>query len=172
MPRIILSLPDQPDQAYELTDEQITLGRESDNSIPLEADGVSGHHLEMLARSETEYGVRDVGSTNGTKLNGKRLVAGEEVLLSHGDLLEFGTASIRFESEDGAEGDSLPETETAAARPALHSIKPSNFMNESPFQKKTKQADPIGTTLMCVCVLAILAALAAFGLIGQMQAPQ
>jgi pSer/pThr/pTyr-binding forkhead associated (FHA) protein len=40
--------------------------------------------------------VRDLGSTNGTKVNGV-LITGEQ-LLQHGDVVNFGTAQVRFEA--------------------------------------------------------------------------
>jgi hypothetical protein len=70
--------------------------------------------------------------------------------------------------ESGEEGESLPESEAVTARPGLKSVKPSNFMNASPFQKKTKKTDPASMALLCLCILAVIAAAGAFAVVSQM----
>jgi len=55
--------------------ERILVGRAPDNTLCL-GDGarrVSSHHAEVIQRGD-QYVLRDLGSTNGTIINGRRVV--------------------------------------------------------------------------------------------------
>ena len=62
--------------------------------------GVSRHHLEFSWRNELLY-VRDVGSTNGTLLNGQRLMKDIVRLLRDGDELVIGHLPVRVQFSKG-----------------------------------------------------------------------
>jgi sigma-54 dependent transcriptional regulator, acetoin dehydrogenase operon transcriptional activator AcoR len=64
----------------------VTLGRDEQAGIRLEAAGVSRHHAEFV-RQGPVYALKDCGSTNGTYVNGRRIQHGA---LSPGDVLRFG----------------------------------------------------------------------------------
>lgn len=68
-----------------------TVGRGKGSNLFLAADGVSRHHAEIF-ESHDGWRVKDLGSTNGTYVNGRRLT--EELLLKHGDYITI--AEIRF----------------------------------------------------------------------------
>ncbi len=69
-------------------DERITVGRAPDNRLVFSDSErrVSAHHAE-IRRNGSQYVIRDLGSTNGTMINGRRVVISE---LHHDDLIEFG----------------------------------------------------------------------------------
>ena len=67
----------------------------SDCTIPLNDQNVSRRHAE-IAPGRGAYVVRDLGSTNGTMVNGTRI--GGEQRLSDGDILSFGSTYVRFEA--------------------------------------------------------------------------
>lgn len=71
------------------------LGRSRDCDVVLSDPNVSRHHAEVRPGGETGWTVRDLGSTNGVRVNG-RPVRGEQPLHS-GDRLELGTAPVTFE---------------------------------------------------------------------------
>jgi pSer/pThr/pTyr-binding forkhead associated (FHA) protein len=54
---------------------EITVGRRSDNDIVIDHPTVSGHH-GRLRREENHFVVEDLGSTNGTFINGRRVKSG------------------------------------------------------------------------------------------------
>jgi pSer/pThr/pTyr-binding forkhead associated (FHA) protein len=82
--------------------ERITVGRAGTDGeqpdldmSPFEAldKGVSRLHAVFLYRDEQIY-VEDLSSTNGTRINGLKLVPGKQYRLRNGDELEFGSLRV------------------------------------------------------------------------------
>ena len=73
---------------------RISVGRASDNMLCLgeSARRVSSHHAEIIRRGDG-YLLRDLGSTNGTMVNGQRVSA---VALNPGDMIQLGTTTLTF----------------------------------------------------------------------------
>jgi hypothetical protein len=92
-PPAVLSLP--TGQRIELHEGHYVLGRHLESDIVLNDSNVSRKHAEFVCAAG-EVTVRDLGSTNGTKVNGVG-VSGNQ-LLQHGDVINFGTAQVRFEA--------------------------------------------------------------------------
>lgn len=83
---------------------RISIGRASDNMLCLVgARRVSSHHAEVFRRGDG-YVLRDLGSTNGTMINGRRVIVSE---LEHDDLVEFGSGGplLRFSIAPGEKAD-------------------------------------------------------------------
>lgn len=172
MPKLIVSLPDGSEVSHELTEDVVTVGRISDNTIQIEDASVSSHHAE-LRLSGGDYILRDLGSTNGTRLNKTPVAAEEDHQLQANDRLRFGSIEVLYDSEHPAEQRPLPtENEQPHLVPASSSARPADFSNASPFQKKGKKSDPAAMAVMGLAALAILACLAAIAMVFQMQAPQ
>ena len=93
VPPAVLTLPSG--QRIELHEGHYVLGRHLENDIVLNDTNVSRKHAEFVCAAG-EVVVRDLGSTNGTKVNGVT-VTGEQ-LLQHGDVVNFGTAQVTFEA--------------------------------------------------------------------------
>ncbi len=156
MPKLIVSLPETGNVTHELTDAEITVGRVPDNSLQIEDISVSSHHATLTLGDGGDYVLRDIGSTNGTELNGKEIPREEDIKLQDGDKIVFGKIEAGYVSENPAEARPLPETEEVTAVVASSSKRPADFANASPFQKKKKKKDPIGMALIALAVLAIL----------------
>lgn len=92
-PPAVLTLPSG--QRIELHEGHYVLGRHLESDIVLNDSNVSRKHAEFVCAAG-EVVVRDLGSTNGTKVNGVG-VSGDQ-LLQHGDVINFGTAQVRFEA--------------------------------------------------------------------------
>ena len=72
----------------------VTLGRLPECTVTLNDPNVSRRHAEI--RPGTELTIVDLGSTNGTKVNGLR-IDGERVLVD-GDIISLGSSHLRFEA--------------------------------------------------------------------------
>jgi hypothetical protein len=72
------------------------LGRSRDADVVLEDPNVSRRHAEVRP-SGGSWTVRDLGSTNGVKVNGRRIQGPQS--LRPGDTIELGTARVTFELE-------------------------------------------------------------------------
>jgi pSer/pThr/pTyr-binding forkhead associated (FHA) protein len=159
MPKLLISLPDTGDLTHDLTEPLVTVGRVSENVLQIEDISVSSRHAQLTLDESGDYILRDIGSTNGTELNGKELAPNTDHKLQDGDKVVFGKINVSYVSENPAEARPLPETEEVAAVVAETSARPADFANASPFQKKKKKKDPTGMVLIAAAVLAI----AAFG---------
>ncbi len=92
---LVIELPGSPPRYFLLNAASIRLGRIEGNAIVVEEDAVSARHCE-LRRVGPGYQVVDLGSTNGTRLNGEAL-GGEPRDLHDGDVLLLGVvARARF----------------------------------------------------------------------------
>lgn len=88
-----LVLPDG--QRFALTGAVVTIGRLPECTIPLTDLNVSRRNTEIRPHG-TGWMVVDLGSTNGTKVNGVR-IEGDRVL-ADGDIISLGTTHLRFEA--------------------------------------------------------------------------
>src|SRR5512139_3220782 len=74
----------RPNFIFELDQDSYIIGREAGNEIVIEDPQVSRRHAQ-LTRQGASYLLEDIGSTNGTYVNGKRVTA--PVLLANGDMI-------------------------------------------------------------------------------------
>jgi pSer/pThr/pTyr-binding forkhead associated (FHA) protein len=71
---VVLYQPNQAESLFEIADRPITIGRSSQNDIVLNSGRVSKRHA-VIRYDENGWRVADLGSTNGTTLNGRQLPA-------------------------------------------------------------------------------------------------
>jgi hypothetical protein len=94
--RLVVRTGPNPGMVYELTKEVALAGRDVTNDIVLGDAEVSRQHTRFT-RSQGGIVVEDLGSTNGTFVNGERLVAPRQ--LRPGDLVGMGeNVSMMYES--------------------------------------------------------------------------
>ncbi len=83
-----------PSLRYALQAEQMTVGRSAGNDLVLADPEVSRRHVRVLRRADG-FAVEDIGSTNGTFVNGQRI--SHLTLLQDGDTIDLGdTVRLRF----------------------------------------------------------------------------
>jgi pSer/pThr/pTyr-binding forkhead associated (FHA) protein len=94
----------------ELDGDRVTIGHSSENDLALPFDPTVSRVHAVLERVASRWAVRDLGSRNGTFVNGDRIF-GERVIRS-GDEIRVGTIRLI------ARGDEAPQDETIGADPA------------------------------------------------------
>jgi pSer/pThr/pTyr-binding forkhead associated (FHA) protein len=168
MPKLKITLPETGEVTHELVDEVITVGRLPENSIQIDDASVSSRHAQLTLVEGGNYFLKDLDSTNGTRSNGNAVT---EVQLKNGDRVRFGKIEAAYYSEGAPVHQPLPAPEMPVAQPAAKSQKPTGFENASPFQKKSKETDPISKSIMAFAVLAILLFVGAVVTIFSIQPP-
>ena len=96
MAKLILTLDGTVIREYEIDKDSISIGRKHGNDIQLNDLTVSGRHALITLMGEHTY-VDDLGSTNGTLLNGARIAKSQ---LQHGDTVQTGNYQFTYFSED------------------------------------------------------------------------
>lgn len=93
---IVFTFEDGSTTTAPLDVDLLTLGRAEDSIVQLNCPSVSSHHATVKAREDGYY-VQDLGSSNGTWLNGAVV---EEARLEDGDRLSFGDVQAVFYATD------------------------------------------------------------------------
>lgn len=93
-PQAELAIESGPDagHTHRAGDHAVRLGRSPDNDVILRDPATSGHHARLERRGE-QFWIVDLGSTNGTFVNGEAI---QEKQLNHGDHLTVGQNSVHF----------------------------------------------------------------------------
>ena len=114
--RLIVRRGPQPNQTYDLNKDIITLGRDITNDIVINDPEVSRHHMR-LTRGAGGYTLEDLGSTNGTFVNGQRLTGAKP--LNNGDMIGLGeTVTLGYEMVRERPVGAPPEEPVTAPNPA------------------------------------------------------
>lgn len=83
------------EERYALSQSVSKIGRDQTNSVPLANDSYVSRHHAWILYIKGSYWVEDLGSTNGTLLNGELL--NERRQIHNGDLLKLGRTELVFE---------------------------------------------------------------------------
>jgi hypothetical protein len=84
------------DRRYVLEGPRATIGRSKDSACVLRDPNVSRRHAELRRSSSGDWSISDLGSTNGVKVNGRRVA---QARLSPGDQVTLGTTTFLFDVE-------------------------------------------------------------------------
>ncbi len=90
--QVIIELPDGSVRNHPLASE-LTIGRTPGNDIVLKMELVTRRHAQLLCRLGKVF-VIDLGSTNGTRVNGKNV---NNMEIGPGDVVQIGDAKLRIE---------------------------------------------------------------------------
>lgn len=142
--------------AFNLADPEITIGRNEDNQITLNHASISGYHCTLTRQGDT-FLLKDLDSTNGTRVNGQPI---QQTLLQDKDLIHLGTVELVYAAQDAADLDldalqsslSTPPTVEVSTEPVET---PSSFSSVSPFAPSSKRGRP--TWIVLISIIGILA---------------
>ncbi len=92
MPKLYIVTNEGQVSNYPVMKNKTVIGRTKDCDLSLVDNTISRHHAE-ITRSEQGYFLTDLGSYNGTRVNGKSI---ETVQLKHGDKIQVGLTRLTF----------------------------------------------------------------------------
>src|SRR3954470_22804548 len=101
-------------ERLDLAADRSTIGKAVENDVPLADDAMASHLHAVLERFAAGWCVTDLGSSNGTWVNGERIWATRR--LRHGDEIRVGQTRLVFRDPLGAPG---APTETELPPPDL-----------------------------------------------------
>ena len=124
-PLIVMRSGPIPGSSFYLEKPEVTLGRDLSNDIPVPDQEISRRHARFVTRPDGVY-IEDLGSTNGTFINGVRISSPQR--LNSGDLITLAeTTVMSFEFPDQAKAptysayptpDPIPQPSPAAYQAA------------------------------------------------------
>lgn len=97
--KLILTLDGEVVNEYQVGEKAISIGRKHSNDIQLNDLTVSGRHALISHASPDQATVEDLGSTNGTLVNGNHI---NKTSLKHGDIIQIGHHQFTFLSKGKA----------------------------------------------------------------------
>lgn len=158
MPRLIAQSEEFSGKVFDLKGPSMTIGRLADNVLQIDHNSVSGHHAELVLDG-ADYKVKDLDSTNGTRVNSERIA---EQKLRRNDIVRFGNIELLYDSEYSAPAQALPEP---SARVNLNGCsskgRPETFANSSPYPKGS--GGPVGKLWVYLMIGSVVLALGGIG---------
>ncbi len=153
-----------PGATFSLEGDQLIIGRDSSSGVAINDAEVSRKHARLSFQGG-KYVLEDLGSTNGTFVNGQRLAS--PVVLKSGDVISFGEQiMLMYEALSADSGatvmsprKSAPPRPTAAPAPAYQApaAPPPAPAYSAPLQTKKTNTTPIfigvgALFFICLCV--------------------
>lgn len=132
-------------QKFEVGPTPVTIGRLEGNTIIIDQALISRRHC-IIGNTPAGYTVQDLGSANGTYVNGERVT---QMMLHNGDSISVGKVQIRFVNEDDvqrsapAKAPVAPKTDVAGGDSSALELDESDIVNDTPdiFQGSTGSQD-------------------------------
>jgi hypothetical protein len=90
-------------RTYRWKGNEAVIGRTPDNTIQIDAPGISRHHCRIVVGKEG-YLIEDLNSRNGTKLNQQKLPTGQRSPIRPGDVVTLNQYDLRFQPETSEPG--------------------------------------------------------------------
>ena len=136
MAKLVSDSKEFPGLNVELTGPRAGVGRADGNELQVLHGSISSRHAELLLEGQ-EYKVRDLDSTNGTRVNDEKIT---EAQLQDRDRVQFGQIPFRYEGNVARVALALPEA-GATFQPEIGVDLgiPASFRNLSPIKGKGKE---------------------------------
>ena len=118
-PCLRVLIGDSAGETIEVPQGKLVIGRETDCPLQRESTFISRHHCVLLLDADT-LRIRDLGSKNGTFVNGQR-IGGREAILLDGDIVAVGeiTFAVTHVQPLVVQPSSVSELQTATAQSAF-----------------------------------------------------
>lgn len=121
--RLVMRTGPTPGKVIDLTEDSLTIGREPSNEIPINDAEISRKHARLSVQGDN-YVIEDLGSTNGTFVNGQRLMGPH--VLKPGEIVSFGEQiSCTYEAISEVDANAtIISSKPAAPPPTAPSVQP------------------------------------------------
>jgi pSer/pThr/pTyr-binding forkhead associated (FHA) protein len=134
--RLVMQSGPQPDKVFALVRDTISIGRDAGNDIAISDPEISRRHARLI-QQPGGYAIEDLGSTNGTFVNGARIASAHQ--LNHGDQIGLGeTVVVVYHGLEETEPATMvgstppPPDATVAADPSMRPAAPPPEMPQAP----------------------------------------
>lgn len=145
-------------KTFPIDRDEITIGRAKDNVVIIESPTVSGHHCAIV-RDGLHFVLKDLESTNGTRLNSKEI---SEAKLRPKDIIQIGSVEFLFDAEvvEAVDTHSYAEAQVEVAPGPVAA--PASFDSISPFGARRTENSGLGLLVIVLLGVATLALVAFF----------
>ena len=129
-----------PGKTFPLEKEEILLGRDLANDIPISDPEISRRHARFMMQGESIL-IEDLGSTNGTFLNGQRISSPQQ--LRAGDVITLGEDIVLAVEQEGFDPDAtVVKSQTDLTARAIPQPAPSYQRQPEPMPHPAPQPTP------------------------------
>ncbi|HEV7499292.1 MAG TPA: SpoIIE family protein phosphatase [Vicinamibacteria bacterium] len=135
MAEISIDTGDGSRERFALAKERVTIGRSRESDIFLPDQWLSRHHAEIL-KKDLQFFLHDLGSKNGTLLNGEPVHGDRR--LRHGDVITLGEHVLTFSVEEAEEDSQPPEGTRIFNARELSDIKTKPSIDPEELQKQNR----------------------------------
>ena len=153
-PRLVVISGSKKGLIFPLTTNETAIGRESGSAVALNHVSVSRRHC-LIQREGNEFKILDVGSVNGTFVNGIPI---NEQMLSHGDQLRVGSLTLLFltaDTEDTTSGHLVLLNDTdLITQSSSKEIKPETLLKTRPEPTEFPQHERLARDLAVLLKIA------------------
>ena len=98
LPKQVIVVVQKTGQKVPLKNRKVKIGRDPSNQVVIPDDTFASRHHAWISYEESDFWLEDLGSTNGTLLNGHPVV--KRQVLSAGDKIRVGHTELTFEIEN------------------------------------------------------------------------
>jgi two-component system cell cycle response regulator len=147
-PALVVMTGKQLGKKYDLVKDEAIIGRSSDCEIPVKEEDISRNHARLEVEKGGKVKVIDLGSTNGTFVNKKKV---KESYLDNGDQLRCGNTIFKFLSEGSVDSiyhDELYKQATLDPLTRIFNRKHFNQEIESEYSRARRYGRPLSMLMM------------------------
>jgi pSer/pThr/pTyr-binding forkhead associated (FHA) protein len=141
--KLIFQTESQSGKEVELSGDEITIGRDPENSVVVDDVQISRHHVRIF-RDKQNWLIEDLNSTNGTTVNNKALKKAQK--LKHGDLVTMGEDSKFKVVLEQAKPQKAVKKEADASEKREEPRKRLSFKREKPEKMEPVEETPVSVS--------------------------
>lgn len=137
--QLVLRVGPSPGKVFPLMKNEITIGRDINNEIVINDAEISRKHCRLIMFGDS-FAIEDLGSTNGTWVNERRITSQHQLV--NGETIRLGdNITLSFEMV-GFDADATIASSTAPPPPPQQAAPPRQQYEQPPVQQYAPPAQP------------------------------